>query len=65
MLLLHRKGYSFTVSSLSLLGKPDEALNSYQQAIKLKSDHSVAYVNMGRLMKSLGEFDKAEKAFKK
>lgn len=45
-------------------GLPDQALNYYQAALKLKPDFSDVYNAMGRLYASRNQLDKAEAAFK-
>lgn len=50
---------------LFFIGKANDALSAYQQAIQLNYNHSVAYVNMGRLLRGAGQVHQAEKAFKK
>lgn len=46
------------------LGRLDEALKHYHEAVKLKPDFSSAYNNMGTLLTDLGRYDDAIAAFK-
>ena len=52
----------FIQQSLNLY---DHALKSYKESIKIKSDFSLAYLNMGNVYNSLDDHDNAEKAYKK
>ena len=46
-------------STLKQLGKLDEALASYRQAIALKPDYDEAYYNLGNTLRELGRLDEA------
>jgi len=50
---------------LTDLGKFEEAIESYDLAIKYKPDFAAAYSNKGGAFKKLGKIKEAEKAFHK
>ncbi|KDR58069.1 MULTISPECIES: tetratricopeptide repeat protein [Limnospira] len=48
--------------ALTSLNRLSEALNAYEQAIRLRSDYSFALVNQCQLLNDLGEYQAAQKA---
>jgi Tfp pilus assembly protein PilF len=53
------RGYYNLGSVLQDQGKLDDAINHYQQAIRLKSDHALARVNLGIALSEQGRTDEA------
>jgi hypothetical protein len=51
-------------NTLKELGRLDEALASYTQAIALKPDYAKAHNNFGQTLKELGRLDEAEASYK-
>jgi tetratricopeptide (TPR) repeat protein len=51
--------------SLAALGKQQEAVNSFKQAIKIKPDYWEAYYNMGVAYSKLEDYPRAIEAFRK
>ena len=52
-------------NTLKELGRIDEAVTSYNQAIMIKSDYAEAHNNLGILLKDLGRLEEAEKNLRK
>ena len=50
-------------NTLKELGRLDEALASYNQAIALKPDYAEAHSNLGNTLKELGRLDEAEASY--
>ncbi|MFC1635295.1 tetratricopeptide repeat protein, partial [Planctomycetota bacterium] len=46
-------------------GKPDEAINHYQQALQIKPHYIHARYNLASMLRSLGRFNEATKHFER
>ena len=46
-------------------GKRDEAIESYQRALKIKPDHADAHYNMGNVLKDQGKRDEAIESYQR
>lgn len=60
----HTPHYNLALS-LAALGKQQEAVNSFKEAIKIKPDYWEAYYNMGVAYSKLEDYPQAIEAFKK
>ena len=51
-------------NTLAVLGRSDEAIASFQQAIAIKPDFAEAHSNLGNTLKDLSRLDEAEASYK-
>ena len=45
-------------------GKPEEAIDAYQDAIKIKPGYNKAYNNLGSVLKNQGKLEDANHAYR-
>lgn len=51
--------------ALGELGRPEEALVAYEQALRLNPNYALAHHNRGIVLRKMGRLKEAEQAFQK
>jgi len=58
-----QKGYDYMVQSLLKLGRADDAIKAYRQAIKLDPTNDSYHVNLGNVYFSLGRYEESKSEY--
>ncbi len=59
------EGWNRLAAAYSGMNRPDEAIDTYQKAIRAQPDYYAPYIDFGRFYYDRGEFQKAEQLFRR